>query len=258
MSGVSLNHSVMFDPNSPFRATAPGPEPLQEVAYRQLREGIAAGELRPGAALSEAKLSAASGFGRAAIRTALARLSESGLVRAEARRGWRVAPVTGAELRAVVAARTRIEPALAEIDLSDPVRQELQARCDVARIAWQAGDAATARQAARTVRAELARALENDLLARPMLDLWDRSDRMLALGVAPAPEDHAALLRALGNGDPGAARAAIEAAIDRFRDAAAAILLDRAWIGTAPAPGFDPRSTPAPDRGDASCSDRND
>ncbi|ETX30026.1 GntR family transcriptional regulator [Roseivivax isoporae] len=252
----------MFDPQSPFTPTAPGPEPMQDFAYRRLRDAIMCCDLAPGATLSEGALAARFSLGRAAVRSALARLSESGIIEAAARRGWQVAPVTGAELRRIVAARLRIEPALAHVPLDPEEAALLQGRDALVRRSFDAGDRAAAHAAARQLRDTLAARLDNPFLARALADLWDRGARILALGPASPPVPLAPLFAALARRDAGAAETAIAAQIESFRATATDILLDAARVAP-PAPG--PRrgnagrpdhvepTTDRTDRGDRPC-----
>lgn len=63
---------------------------LQDRTYLQLREMIAAGQIRPGERLLEAEVVRAFGISRSPARQALERLSQDGVVEALAGRGYRV------------------------------------------------------------------------------------------------------------------------------------------------------------------------
>ena len=78
-------------------------------AYRTLRGAIISGELRPGLRLSPAELSARFAFGPTPIREALARLAAENLAVAFEQRGYRVAPLSGSELRELLDLRLGFE-----------------------------------------------------------------------------------------------------------------------------------------------------
>ena len=64
------------------------PEAGQD-AYRRLREGIASGQFHPNERLVEASVATSLGVGRTAVRAALVRLDQEGLVTLEPNRGAR-------------------------------------------------------------------------------------------------------------------------------------------------------------------------
>src|SRR2546428_14179572 len=66
-------------------------------AYRRLREGITAGRFQPNERLVEANLSMMLGAGRTAVRPALGRLAQEGLVTPEHNPGARGRPGSEAE-----------------------------------------------------------------------------------------------------------------------------------------------------------------
>jgi DNA-binding GntR family transcriptional regulator len=77
--------------------------------YETLREAIVSGELQPNQRLVEAELGATYGLGRAAIRTAFARLEQEGLIQRERHRGAKVRLVSEAEAVEVLEARAALE-----------------------------------------------------------------------------------------------------------------------------------------------------
>ncbi|WP_018466293.1 GntR family transcriptional regulator [Calidithermus timidus] len=80
-----------------------------QSAYLLVRRAILAGELLPGQRLVEKELSERFGVGRAAIRTALARLEQEGLVESEPFRGARVRTIGEAEAVEILEARAALE-----------------------------------------------------------------------------------------------------------------------------------------------------
>ncbi len=80
-----------------------------DECYTQLREAILRGEFQPNERLIEMDLAQFLGAGRAAIRTALARLEQEGLVQRERYRGARVRLVSEAEAIEILEARAALE-----------------------------------------------------------------------------------------------------------------------------------------------------
>ena len=81
-------------------------------AYTTLRKAILDCELAPGSALAISGLKARYGFGWTPLREALPRLESEHLVRFEANKGYRVAPVSLAGLKDLQVAREAIETTL--------------------------------------------------------------------------------------------------------------------------------------------------
>lgn len=82
---------------------------LIERAYAQLRDDIVEGRLAPGEKLRVEHLKDRYGVGAGTLREAITRLSSDALVEAEGQRGFRVAPVTLAELEDITNLRLHIE-----------------------------------------------------------------------------------------------------------------------------------------------------
>jgi DNA-binding GntR family transcriptional regulator len=75
----------------------------------EIRDAIVAGRLQPNERLTESSLSEALGAGRSAVRTALARLEQEGLVEHERHRGARVRLVDEREAVEILEARAVLE-----------------------------------------------------------------------------------------------------------------------------------------------------
>lgn len=82
-------------------------------AYRRLREGITSGRFQPNERLVEADLTRFLGAGRTAVRAALVRLDQEGLVTRELNRGARVRLVSDREALEIEEARSALERLLA-------------------------------------------------------------------------------------------------------------------------------------------------
>lgn len=82
---------------------------LTAEAYNNIRADILSCRLQPGQKMIIADLCQSMGFSLGAVREALAKLTSEGLVEAEPRRGFRVTPITEAELRDITSVRATIE-----------------------------------------------------------------------------------------------------------------------------------------------------
>jgi DNA-binding GntR family transcriptional regulator len=98
---MSLNAAIELS------AETPGPRTLTSAVCEKLRKDILSARLAPGQKLNVAHLSKGFGVSFAAIREALSRLVADGLVQASDQRGFRVSPVSIADLEDVT--RTRID-----------------------------------------------------------------------------------------------------------------------------------------------------
>ena len=85
-----------------------------EFAYRQLFDAILARRLLPGVRLQEVALAELFDVGRTAVRQALARLEQVGIVESRANRGAQVATPAAESIAGVIDARRVIEGALLE------------------------------------------------------------------------------------------------------------------------------------------------
>jgi len=215
----------MYDPASPFaQIRAPGAEPKAAFALKRLRRAVIECELPPDAECSEPELAKRFGLGRAAIRTALVTLAAEGLVAVEPRRGWRVAPVTGALIGDVIRARKAIEPSLADLRLPPDVAARLTAMTRMGAALQGRED----RQALVTFRAtdrqivdQLA-AQAGGLVGHWLDEAWNQADRIAAFfdlaGRHHRPVGREPLVAALAAGDEAAARREIATAIASFQD----------------------------------------
>ena len=83
--------------------------PLTEQAFRRLRSDVLAGVLPAGHKLKVDELQRLYGFSSSPLREALSRLSQEGLVRSDERRGFRVAPLSAADLADITSLRVLID-----------------------------------------------------------------------------------------------------------------------------------------------------
>jgi DNA-binding GntR family transcriptional regulator len=90
---------------------APAPE-VGQTAYRRLREAIASGQFHPNERLVEASVATRLGVGRTAVRAALVRLDQEGLVTLEPNRGARVRLISDREALEIEEVRATLEAML--------------------------------------------------------------------------------------------------------------------------------------------------
>jgi DNA-binding GntR family transcriptional regulator len=90
------------------RRTAPNAAHLSQETYRQLRDAIVRGEIRPNERLVETELAERLQMSRTPVREGLQRLASEGLI-VSRRRGWVVREHSAAEIREIYEARTALE-----------------------------------------------------------------------------------------------------------------------------------------------------
>lgn len=105
-TGLSREPRPAAAPPAPVEAP---PRTLAERAYLGLREDIICGALAPGARLRVEHLKDRYGVGAGTLREALARLVSDALVTVEGQRGFRVAPISLADLEDVTNTRVLME-----------------------------------------------------------------------------------------------------------------------------------------------------
>jgi DNA-binding GntR family transcriptional regulator len=184
---------------------------LEEAVYDAVREGIIAGDLKPGDHLVEAQLSQEFGISKTPVREALIRLSRDGLVEQAPYRVSRVATPTEDDIRQVCELRRWIEREIAAECARDPdpaLVRDLKASVKGAEAALKADDA---RAWAQHVN-EFSELLIDTWGNRYGADLLERLRNVLALIAnisqgAPgrrkrSVEEHRAISEAIAAGDP--------------------------------------------------------
>jgi acetyl esterase/lipase len=96
-----------------------------EISYERLHEAILSGELLPHERLIETELAERVGVGRAAIRTALARLEQDGLVEHEPHRGAKVRAISEQEAIEILEVRSVLEGLIARYAAINATPQDL-------------------------------------------------------------------------------------------------------------------------------------
>jgi len=209
-----------------------GPRSLTAKVFEALRADILACRFAPGQRLKIGELCARFEVSLGAIREALARLAAEGLVVAEAQKGFRVAPVSNADLADLTTTRVEIEGlALRRAILFGDVAWEAgivaafdrlsrlpgRAQDDAGRVsdAWS-----DAHQAFHTA---LVAGCNSQWLLRLRSILFEQSERYRRLSVRTGRKDRDVL---------GEHRAIMAAALERDADRAAALMAEHILLTT--------------------------
>ena len=202
--------------------------------YDQLRAAIVSGELQPNERLVEADLSSRLGAGRSAVRTALTRLAQEGLIEQERNRGARVRKIgkeeaiqnyeARAALEALAARRAAQNVTAADADSLRAILGEMRARLDAGDLLGASDHNARLHRrlldiAGHAIVDRLVGTLNSQLVRfqyRTIL-VPGRAERSFA--------EHTAIVEAVAAGDPDAAEAAmrghLSAATDALRESVA-------------------------------------
>ena len=179
---------------------------LAEQVYRRLSAAILAGELAPGAKISEPALARAYGVSRGPLREALHRLQERKLITRSANQGPRVVQPTPEALVELFVVREALEGMAARLAALQGTEAEVTAlRAAVSR----GGDALSAEQHDQDFHAAIARCSRNpmliDLLCGELYALL-RLYRGVASPVRPRPSraeiEHERIVSAIEDRDP--------------------------------------------------------
>ncbi len=198
---------------------------LAESAYRTVKRQIIRCELEPGGLITEAQLDARCGVGRAAVRAALKRLYQEGLVQSLPRKGYQVAPVTMKGVRDLFGVRVLLEPAAARMAAGRVDGRQLKRLDQLCRAGYRPDDkesVASFLRANTEFHVTVAMASGNDRLAGIIAGLLDEAERMFHLGLMMRDRneemymEHRDLVDALVSGD---GESAARVAADQIRSA---------------------------------------
>lgn len=200
--------SLSMDGMSGFKVLAP--TSLTASVATELRQGIAAGHLKPGDRLVEADLATQMGISRAPVREALRQLEYEGLVAGRIRRGYVVRGLTTAEMIEVYDLRVLLEPVLASAAVAriqpDDLA-ELQSTVDRMRHAARHDLWSEVVNADRQFHAQVGQLSGRPMTAQIFDHLNEQVRRFTALMITSYAnielmvDEHEALLAALASGD---------------------------------------------------------
>jgi DNA-binding GntR family transcriptional regulator len=196
--------------------------------YQALRQAIVLGTLQPNERLVEANLARDFGLGRSAVRTALARLEQDGLVEREPHRGARVRLIDEREAVEILEARSVLEGVAARHAAANAT----------------AADVKRLRQILKEMRrlldqGDLLRASdENAVLHRTLLEIADHPTVMRLISLLKSQlvrfqyrtimlpgrrdrsfDEHSAIVDAVAAGDPDAAEKAMRRHLSHVAEA---------------------------------------
>lgn len=225
----------MLDRSSPFQTSlAPGPATKSAVASQVLRHALLTCDIAPGTAFSELEIETKYRLGRASVRGALAGLAGEGLVTALPRQGWQAAPVTGALIGSLIAARRQIEPTLASRKLSPTELSRLDALVmldDALAGRTDAAAVATARVTDRQIMDVIAQGIGH-FQRKWLAEIWDHCTRILMFLEGGEASHHAVsragLVAALQAGDQAQAHAELLREIEAFETLVRQAIMSRA------------------------------
>lgn len=211
-------------------AALPARASLVEGAYDALKSAIRDNVFPPGYQGSEQEIATQLRMSRTPVHEALIRLQEEGLVRVLPRRGVLVCAISPDDMREIYEVIVALEGASAELiaamppERREPIAEELAA-VNAAMEAALAGEKLVAwAEADGRFHQLLVERSGNRRLARMFHTIMDQSHRarMLTLRLRPKPalsvRDHAAIVKAIREGDATAARDQTKAHRLRARD----------------------------------------
>lgn len=186
------------------------------MSYQRLRDAIATGELMPSQRLVESGLATSLGVGRAAVRTAIARLAQERLVERLPNRGARVRRVSDKEVIEVLELRMALECLVARHAALNATPEGLQ-RLNRILEEMESGSLVDDVPGYGRTNVEFHRALlqiaRHETAARVLESLLSNGFQLQRLATTSRPHDrtaeHRAIATAIAAKDPDAAEAAM-------------------------------------------------
>jgi DNA-binding GntR family transcriptional regulator len=204
-----MSNAALQNPSEKTTPLGTSHSPLTQLVVQALRDKILSGKIAPGERLVESRLSEEFSVSRMPVREALRQLAASGLVTIEPRRGATVTSFQTNQLRELVEVRATLESLNAKLAAQrhDPEQiAQLHALLEEGmRLASNPDDLETLAQLNRRFHDALGYFAANSVLQEVMLLLRDRTAILFAPFHASRTqqnwEEHAAILRAVINGD---------------------------------------------------------
>lgn len=207
---------------------AAAPRGLTDAAYDAIKREIIECRVAPGATVSQEALMDSLALTKAAVRGALARLDQEGLIQPLPRRGYRVAPISLHDIEEIFAVRELVEPAVTRLAAARMTAGALATLRRLAAISFRPGQRDTQRryiQANRDFHLTIALCGGNGRLYRMLAQVLDEFARItfLTMGAVDESENwrlgHEAILDALARGDAVAAESSCRGELTAARGA---------------------------------------
>ena len=189
-------------------------------AYSKIRQGIIAGQFMPNERLLEAKLAEMLKTGRATVRTALVRLEQEGLVELELNRGARVRLVSDAEAIELLEARIALEKVTARyaaIRATASDKKRLETILQNMEACYKNKDFGNYSEGNKKLHQTIYEVSRHAVAGR-LIDMLKAQSRRVNYRVILMPgrpensiEEHRGIVKAIGESNPDAAEAAVEA-----------------------------------------------
>ena len=202
------------------------PRLLREVAYERLKEAIRDGELQPGEALPESRISSALQISRTPVREALQKLAQEGLVQIMPNRAVTVAAPSLPDALNVLHVRSLVEPEIVRLvaETITPEKLEVlwQAVADI-EAAAEAGDRVAWSKADTVYHETLSNACPNALLGKLGLQMRNRihflatDAQTTSARLEACTREHREIIEAIAEGDGQKAQEAMQAHIHELR-----------------------------------------
>ncbi|MBD8893760.1 GntR family transcriptional regulator [Roseibium litorale] len=213
-------------------------ESLAQIAYRRLEEDIVTLKLKPGEAITEARLTAELGMGRTPIREAIQRLSWEGLLTIRPRLGMVIADINPGDFTRVMEARHALEVLLAGSAArlaSKEERRELQDCAGKMRDAAGDGDVIAFLRLDKEFDEIVAKAACNPFAAKAVAPLQTLSRRywFRYLGdtdLEASARGHLELMMAIEAGQEREATVKAEGLMQHFRRQAVRLIAEVEWV----------------------------
>jgi DNA-binding GntR family transcriptional regulator len=201
------------------RPGGPDQAHLSDLTYERIKRDIVRCVLAPGTDITESQLGARYRTGKAPVRAALLRLRQDGLVRALARRGYSVSPITLQGVNDLFEMRILLEPGVARLASGWVSGERLRQLSELCTSSYTTGDGESEGaflRANQEFHVSVAEATGNKRLAAATADLLDATERLVYLGlgmeqsIGELLKEHRLLLDAIAKGDgDGAAQIAL-------------------------------------------------
>lgn len=203
------------------------PRQHADRVHKKLMLALLEGEYPPGTPLSESSIAASFRVSRTPVREALSQLVTEGFAERVTGHGVFAAKVTVQALRDLLEVRRLLEGESAAWAATRASRIDVDRMRRLAVFQYEVGDTASYRHATgrnRSFHEAVAAASHNDQISGLIGQCLSRMKRYMALGVNQdqfqegTGEEHLAVVEAIDRHDPGGARSAMQAHLDRSGD----------------------------------------